>query len=103
MADEERAPSAAGLAARRPAVVSGWMCGIRLQQNQMVPDGGSACGDIRWYCEDTRACTERWTSARHEARAAAAASARSAIPDNEGSRSRRTPAAVPEAGVRHER
>ena len=101
MADEERAPSAAGSAARRAAVVSCWMCGIRLQQNQMVPDGGGACADIRWYCEDARACTERWTSTRREARAPGAASGRSAVaalyPDSEAGRSRRTPAAVPKA------
>jgi hypothetical protein len=28
----------------------------------MVADGGSACADIRWYCRDMRACTERWTA-----------------------------------------
>lgn len=49
--------------ARRAAIVSCWLCGIRLHQNQMVPDGDSACRDIRWYCQDTRTCTERWTSA----------------------------------------
>jgi hypothetical protein len=38
------------------------MCGIRLPANQMVADGGSACADLRWYCLDTWACTERWTS-----------------------------------------
>jgi len=27
----------------------------------MVPDGGSACADVRWYCRDMRACTGRWT------------------------------------------
>lgn len=48
--------------ARRDAVVSCWLCGISLHQNHMVPDGGSGCHDIRWYCEDTRACTQRWTS-----------------------------------------
>jgi len=79
MADEARTPSAAGLAARRAAVVSCWLCGIRLQQYQMVPDGGRACGDIRWYCKNTRACTERWTSARRQARAGRAASGPSAI------------------------
>ena len=79
MADQTRAPSAAGFAARRAAVVSCWLCGIRLQQNQMVPDGGRACGDIRWYCRDTRACTERWTSARRQARAAGAAPGRGPV------------------------
>ena len=58
--------SSAGLAARRAAVVSCWLCGIRLQHSLMVPDGGSACLDVRWYCQDTGACTERWTSARHQ-------------------------------------
>jgi hypothetical protein len=38
------------------------MCGIRLSADQMVADGGSACLDLRWYCRDTWACTERWTS-----------------------------------------
>jgi len=73
MADEIRTPSAGGFAARRPAVVPCWLCGIHLQQNQMVPDGGTACGDVRWYCRDTRACTERWISARSQARATEAA------------------------------
>jgi len=30
---------------------------------QLVPDGGSACADVRWYCRDLRACTSRWTVA----------------------------------------
>ena len=38
-----------------------WMCGIRLPADQMVADGGGACTDLRWYCRDTWACTERWT------------------------------------------
>jgi hypothetical protein len=46
-----------------PAPVrSCWMCGIRLSADQLVADGGSACHDLRWYCRDTWACTERWTS-----------------------------------------
>jgi hypothetical protein len=32
-----------------------WLCGIRLPIAQMVPDGGSACADLRWYCRDMRA------------------------------------------------
>jgi hypothetical protein len=67
MADHTRTPSGEGSAAPRGAVVSCWLCGIRLLQHHMVPDGGPACGDIRWYCRDTRACTERWTSARRQA------------------------------------
>jgi len=39
-----------------------WMCGSRLPAEHMVADGGGACHDLRWYCRDTRACTERWTS-----------------------------------------
>ena len=38
-----------------------WLCGIRLPADQMVADGGSACPDLRWYCRDVWACTERWT------------------------------------------
>jgi len=38
-----------------------WICGIRLPTALMVPDGGSACADVRWYCRDMRACTGRWT------------------------------------------
>jgi hypothetical protein len=79
MADETRTPPAAGAAARRAAVVSCWLCGTGLHQHQMVPDGGGACGDIRWYCRDTRACTERWISARRQARAARAAPGRGAV------------------------
>ncbi len=46
-----------------PATIeSCWMCGTRLPADQLVADGGSACADVRWYCRDTRACTERWTA-----------------------------------------
>ena len=79
MADETRTPSAGGHAVRWAAVVSCWLCGIRLQRYQMVPDGGHACGDIRWYCQDTRACTERWTSARRRAQAGRAVSGSGAV------------------------
>ena len=48
--------------AQQANIKSCWMCGIRLPAHQMVADGGSACPDLRWYCLDTRACTERWTS-----------------------------------------
>ena len=60
---------------RRTAVVSCWLCGIRLHQNQMVPDGGGACLDIRWYCKDIRACTDRWSSAQRQRLAAKIAAA----------------------------
>jgi hypothetical protein len=46
------------------AVHSCWMCGIRMPAHRMVPDGGSACADIRWYCQDMRGCVERWTAGR---------------------------------------
>jgi hypothetical protein len=48
--------------ARQASAKPCWMCGIRLSAEQMVADDGSACPDLRWYCRDTRACTERWTS-----------------------------------------
>jgi hypothetical protein len=39
------------------------MCGIALPLALMVPDGGQACADIRWYCKDAISCTHRWTTA----------------------------------------
>ena len=63
MADATGGSSSRGPAARRATAVSCWLCGIPLPQDQMMPDGGSACDDIRWYCRDTRACAERWTQA----------------------------------------
>jgi hypothetical protein len=38
------------------------LCGIALPTCLLVPDGGQACADIRWYCKDAQACTERWTA-----------------------------------------
>ena len=38
------------------------LCGIALPTGMMVPDGGRACADIRWYCKDVKSCTERWTA-----------------------------------------
>jgi hypothetical protein len=40
------------------------LCGLALPLGLLVPDGGQACADIRWYCKDARSCTERWTTAR---------------------------------------
>ncbi len=40
------------------------MCGVELPLGLLVPDGGPACDDVRWYCKDARSCTERWTAAR---------------------------------------
>lgn len=45
------------------------LCGIALPTGLMVPDGGQACADIRWYCKDAISCTERWTTARRPGRA----------------------------------
>jgi hypothetical protein len=50
------------LGRRRPPVERCWMCGIGLPVMEMVADGNSTWGDIRWYCLDVRACTERWTT-----------------------------------------
>jgi hypothetical protein len=30
------------------------LCGIALPTGLMVPDGGQACADIRWYCKDVK-------------------------------------------------
>jgi hypothetical protein len=40
------------------------LCGIELPLDLMMPDGGQACADLRWYCKDAEACTQRWTSRR---------------------------------------
>jgi hypothetical protein len=53
------------------------LCGIALPLGLLVPDGGRACADIRWYCKDAKSCTERWTSALLPGRAQM-----SAIPGN---------------------
>lgn len=39
----------------------------------MVPDGGEACADLRWYCKDAKSCTQRWTSRLREPGAESAA------------------------------
>lgn len=39
------------------------LCGIARPLGLLVPDGGRGCADIRWYCKDTKSCTERWTTA----------------------------------------
>jgi hypothetical protein len=38
------------------------LCDIQLPLALMVPDGGHACADLRWYCKDAQSCTQRWTS-----------------------------------------
>ena len=42
------------------------LCGIALPLALLVPDGGQACADIRWYCKDSISCTERWVAARRQ-------------------------------------
>jgi hypothetical protein len=39
-----------------------WLCGVRLRVDQLVPDGGDGCRDVRWYCRDIIGCTQRWTT-----------------------------------------
>ena len=39
------------------------LCGIARPLGLLVPDGGQACADIRWYCKDSLSCTQRWTTA----------------------------------------
>jgi hypothetical protein len=55
------APPAGYPAPDRNAVKSCWLCGIRLPAGDMMADGDSTRLDVRWYCLDTRGCTERWT------------------------------------------
>jgi hypothetical protein len=72
MTDEERL---AYPSMRSAGVQSCWMCGTRQPASSMVADGGSACDDVRWYCQDTRSCTERWTARRERTGQASAGSA----------------------------
>lgn len=65
------------------AVQSCWLCGIRLPADHMMADGGSACPDVRWYCLDKRACTERWTA--RSTRAADLRLSAAGMPDSWGS------------------
>ena len=57
-------PAAAQRDAPRPLeVASCSLCGLARPLGLLVPDGGEACADIRWYCKDASSCTERWTAA----------------------------------------
>jgi len=47
-----------------PATERCWLCGARLAVQMLVADGGSGCTDVRWYCRNTRVCTDRWTAQR---------------------------------------
>ena len=57
-------PAAARRELRPLEVAECAMCGSALPLALLVPDGGQACADIRWYCKDAKSCTERWTTAR---------------------------------------
>jgi hypothetical protein len=58
-------PAASQPGRLRPlAVAACSLCGIERPLGLLIPDGGQACADIRWYCKDARSCTERWTTAR---------------------------------------
>jgi hypothetical protein len=80
--------------AERANAKSCWLCGIRLPADQMVADGGGACRDLRWYCRDTWACTERWTSPA--AGPAAVGEGTSETPHTRGEQATDTEAARPE-------
>ena len=45
------------------------LCGIALPLGLLVPDGGQACADVRWYCKDAMSCAQRWTTASPPVRA----------------------------------
>jgi hypothetical protein len=38
------------------------LCDITLPLGLLIPDGGHACADVRWYCKDSMSCTKRWTA-----------------------------------------
>ena len=71
-----RASSLRDLAAQRDRAIRALrvaecaLCGLERPVGLMVPDGGEACADLRWYCRDARSCTERWTSRLREPAAA---------------------------------
>ena len=56
-------PAATQLNRPRPLEVAQCsLCDITLPLGLLVPDGGQACADIRWYCKDALSCTTRWTT-----------------------------------------
>ena len=75
--EPEQLPASPGLALAEPPAVAAQpgrlrplavarcsLCGLARPLGLLVPDGGEACADIRWYCKDASSCTERWTAAR---------------------------------------
>ena len=64
LAVADSAPAEQGDTRLRPLEVAECtMCGIERPLGLLVPDGGGACADVRWYCKDVKSCTERWTAA----------------------------------------
>jgi hypothetical protein len=64
LAPADSAPAEQGDNRLRPLEVAECsMCGVERPLGLLVPDGGDACTDIRWYCKDVKSCTERWTDA----------------------------------------
>jgi len=51
------------------------LCGLERPIGLMVADGGEACDDLRWYCQDARSCTQRWTARLHDPAAGTVAAA----------------------------
>lgn len=62
------------------------LCGLERPVGLMVPDGGQACDDVRWYCKDAQSCTLRWTSRAAEPAAAVPAAAERAPAEPAGDR-----------------
>jgi hypothetical protein len=62
------------------------LCGIARPLGLLVPDGGQACADIRWYCKDAKSCTERWTTANRPRTAHAPAVPGTAVTGDESVR-----------------
>jgi len=89
-------PAAAQPGRLRPlAVASCSLCGVTLPLGLLVPDGGQACDDIRWYCKDARSCTERWIAARPPAGAHTPTVHGSAVPGVEEAAPDEAPAERP--------
>jgi hypothetical protein len=55
-------PAVTALGNRALQVAKCSLCWLERPTGLMVPDGGEACDDLRWYCKDARSCTQRWTS-----------------------------------------
>ena len=66
LAQPEENLAGGGRAVRPLDVAQCALCGFTHPLGLLVPDGGPSCDDVRWYCKDARACTERWTAALAE-------------------------------------